>query len=217
MVDQPTEPISLAIVGPLLLCNHTLAHFLKQFPGMDVRAHALEPARIPDQTLIDVWLLNFPNPHQLDEILSSLPGKKILCISSEWSPDSVQRGLDLGLLGVVSADASPEDLLIGIREVAHGRAALSPRLAIEMVVARSRRKDLESLVSYDELTPREKEVLGLLSEGLSNKQIAQSLYLSVRTVHNHVASVFRKLGVASRIEATLLALNMGWVSLPRQE
>ncbi|MFH1908873.1 MAG: response regulator transcription factor [Chloroflexota bacterium] len=115
--------------------------------------------------------------------------------------------------GLLSRDEPPATLGLAIRQVARGEQYLSPSLAIAVLQKRRAKSSLtESQKSVIEsLTDREREILELLAQGLSNKQIAQRLYLSVRTVENHLRRVYQKLGVISRTEAAVLAMQQGWV------
>ena len=111
--------------------------------------------------------------------------------------------------GIFSKDETPEALSIAIRQVARGEQYLSVNLALALLRNHRLDNQLPDLERSDEksLTSRELEILVLLGEGLSNKAIAARLYLSVRTVEGHLARLYPRLGVHSRTEAMLLALN----------
>lgn len=113
--------------------------------------------------------------------------------------------------GLLSRDEPPAALGVAIRQVARGEQYLSPSLAIGVLQKRQKKSSLtESQKLYIEsLTNREREILDLLAQGLSNKAIAARLYLSVRTVEGHLANIYFRLDVHSRTEAMLLAVRVG--------
>ncbi len=106
--------------------------------------------------------------------------------------------------GLFARDEAPASLGVAVRQVARGQEYLSPSLALALLRQRQETPDEEE-VDLEALTQREREVLALLAEGLSNKEIAARLYLSVRTVEGHLTNAYGKLDVHSRTEAALLA------------
>lgn len=112
----------------------------------------------------------------------------------------------LDVAGLFAADETPAALAAAIRQVARGEQYLSPSLAFAWI-KRQQAEAAPQAVNLDTLTRREREILSLLGEGLSNKAIADRLYLSVRTIEGHVANLYAKLGVHSRTEAALIAVQ----------
>ena len=110
--------------------------------------------------------------------------------------------------GLFSRDETPEALAVAIRQVARGEQYLSPSLALALLETHQTNSQPPAL-DLNSLTEREQAILTLLAEGLSNKAIAARLYLSVRTVEGHLASLYARLGVHSRTEAMLIALQRG--------
>ena len=129
-------------------------------------------------------------------------------------PDEDPPALPPSVAGLFSKDEAPEALGVVIRQVARGEAYLSPSLALALV-----QRQVENASSHEigvstslgqaveALTEREREMLDLLAEGLSNKAIAARLYLSVRTVEGHLANLYARLGVHSRTEAMRVAMQ----------
>lgn len=109
--------------------------------------------------------------------------------------------------GLFSREEAPASLGVAIRQVARGQEYLSPSLALALLQQQQESSD-EADADLEELTEREREVLAFLAEGLSNKEIAARLYLSVRTVEGHLTNAYGKLGVHSRTEAALLAARL---------
>ena len=109
--------------------------------------------------------------------------------------------------GLFSKEESPGALSTAIRQVARGDQYISPSLALAYLESKKSRKREMQASPLEALSERESEILDLLTEGQSNKTIASSLYLSVRTVEGHLARIYAKLGVHSRTEAMLIAIE----------
>ncbi len=133
----------------------------------------------------------------------SLPSPCLVLLSGSHA---VRSWLDRGASGCILDSASVEELLSALRQVARGEEYISPQIAHQMVALLGRESG-PLIDPVEPITDRERDVLGLLAQGLSNKDMAQKLYLSVRTVEGHLASIYAKLGVGSRIEAVLWALR----------
>lgn len=191
--------ITVSIGGGHELERAGLAALAACLPGLRVVLLEKQP-----QPQVLIWLVgNDPM-----EIIREDSGTSLLLITEhadfEPFPESV--------LGLFSRDESPAALGIAIRQVARGEQYLSPSLAGEIL--QKHQAESESTVSeseisqIDTLTEREREILALLAQGLSNKMIASRLYLSVRTVEGHLATIYLRLGVHSRTEAMLRAVQI---------
>lgn len=110
-------------------------------------------------------------------------------------------------IGLFSKNDSPEMFATAIRQVARGEQYISPSLALAYLKSQQTKKRQVPYTNQDMLSDREREILGLLAQGHSNKTIAARLYLSVRTVEGHLARIYSKLGVHSRTEAMLAAIE----------
>jgi DNA-binding NarL/FixJ family response regulator len=130
----------------------------------------------------------------------------ILLLTNESDYESLPETV----AGLLSRDEAPAALGLAIRQVARGEQYMSPSLAVAILQKRRSQSALtqseKSVV--ESLTDREREILDLLAQGLSNKRIATQLYLSVRTVEGHLANIYARLGVHSRTEAMLLAVKL---------
>ena len=128
--------------------------------------------------------------------------------ASTWTVHQVQNALDLGATGCLSGYITDAELAAAIRQAARGEVTLSSDLAWAYMnhLAGGEPGMAER---YESLTAREQEILRFLCQGLSNKAIAQRLFLSVRTVEGHIAHLYRKLDVHSRTEAILVAVQHG--------
>ncbi|GIK37480.1 MAG: DNA-binding response regulator [Chloroflexota bacterium] len=161
----------------------------------------------------DVFLLDGRHVDEfLASVLTSFPHSNLLIIADELNESTVLTWLDRGVLGCLERDASLPALLNTIRQVAAGEVSLPQALALRLVtrLAHQSAAPIETVLP-EALSEREREVLILLAQGLSNKEIAQRLYLSVRTVEGHLANIYGKLGVHSRTETALYAVRQGWL------
>jgi DNA-binding NarL/FixJ family response regulator len=127
----------------------------------------------------------------------------VLVLTSYSDAERIVGALDAGAMGYLLKDAEPEEVLAGIRAVARGESPINPRAARELLGAR------RSAGPTVDLTPRESEVLGLVRQGLANKQIARRLGISERTVKAHLTSTFQRIGVTDRTQTALWAERNG--------
>lgn len=189
--------ITVSICGGRLLDRASLSALTANLPGLRVVPLDSNP---PPQVLI--WDARTG----LDALPSVLRDTVILLLVE----DSVLDSLPETVTGVLSRDEPPASLGVAVRQVARGEQYLSPSLAVKILQKRRTKTSLtESHESnIESLTDREREILELLAQGLSNKAIASRLYLSVRTVEGHLANIYSQLGVHSRTEAMLIAVRV---------
>jgi two-component system, NarL family, response regulator LiaR len=146
------------------------------------------------------------------QIKAGHPSIQILVLTSFATDDKVFPAIKAGALGYLIKDTSPDELINAIHQVHKGEPTLHPSIAQKLLKEISH-SDGEGPVSPDPLTDRELEVLKLISRGLSNQEIAETLVVSVATVYTHVSRVLDKLHLASRTQAALYALREGLASL----
>lgn len=208
--------VRIWIGGPHVLFNQAVGALLAGLPGIELAGISEGPGILPSKQTaanLDIVLLTLPEPIDLVSIAGFCqqhPHLRVLLLSLDWTIPKVQAALRAGVIGCLSADMCAEDLGNALRQAARGEITLSRELQkclIMMLAAEIQTK----ILSFEDLSPREREVLILVCEGLSNKQIAQRLYLSVRTVENHLANIYTKLEVESRTEAAVSALQQGWI------
>ncbi|KQU53889.1 LuxR family transcriptional regulator [Rhodococcus sp. Leaf278] len=171
---------------------------------------------LPDVVLMDVRMPEMNGLDAARAILSaSLPSPvRILMLTTFDIDDYVYEALALGASGFLLKDAPAEELIRGVRVVAAGEALLAPsvtrRLIADVTARRGARRRPSPRLS--DLTPREREVLELIATGMSNSEIAGSLFLAEQTVKTHVGKVLGKLGLRDRAQAVVLAYETGVVT-----
>ena len=189
-----TQVITVAVGGRHRFDQAALSALVSGLPGLQlVSVDSIPPPRVL------VWDAASSEPASLPP---RAPETALLFLIN--NPDRVT--LPPGVAGLFSKEESPEALGAAIRQVARGEQYLSPSLALALL--ESRKTETPPLaIDLSNLTEREREILALLAEGLSNKAIATRLYLSVRTVEGHLAKLYEQLGVHSRVEAALIAAH----------
>ena len=151
----------------------------------------------PDVDLMDLSMPVLDGVGATRAVLEAVPGTRVVVLTSFSDRDRVQRALEAGAVGYQLKDAEPEVLLAAVRAAARGHVPIDPRVAGALL---PRTGD-----PADDLSPRERQVLLLVAEGLANKQIARALGITERTVKAHLGNVFRQIGVADRTSAALWA------------
>lgn len=168
----------------------------------------------PDVVVMDIAMPKLSGIEATKQIKALYPGMAILVLTGYDNDEYVFALIEAGAAGYLLKETSGDELINAIRLVVAGEAVLHPRI-IRKILDRLRTPDENNAeaISAELLTPREMEVLGSASRGMSNAEIANELYLSVRTVQSHLRSIFNKLGVGSRSEAIVYALKKGWLNL----
>lgn len=162
----------------------------------------------PTAVLVDLPLVQ---ADQVSRMHNAAPDYGLLFLVERYDLDVILDLLRAGGTGLISRDSSVSDLSRAIIAASRGEIVLPPELATQVLFALARgERKLEA--PGDNLTEREQEVLSLLAKGFTNKDIAQTLILSVRTVEAHLHNIYSKLEVASRTEAALWAVNHGYGS-----
>jgi DNA-binding NarL/FixJ family response regulator len=204
--------LHICILGGPTLWRLGLQALLTDRPNLTTVTHAPTPTQViqpPNVFLLDGHLAD----DFLTPILTSFPQARMLMIVDKLNESAILTWLEKGVLGCVEHDASLPDLLNAIRQVAAGEISLPQTLALRLVTRMARQAPTAETALAESLSKREREVLILLAEGLSNKEIAQRLYLSVRTVEGHLVHIYGKLDLHSRTEAALYAVRQSWVPL----
>ena len=160
----------------------------------------------PDVVLMDLRMPGQDGVAATRELRRTMPGVAVLVLTTFDTDGDIQRGIAAGAIGYLLKDASPADLMHGVRAAARGEAALSPTVAARLM-ARTRAPAPEPL------TARERQVLTLVADGLTNRQIGRRLGVSETTVKTYLVRCFGKLGVDDRTAAVTVALQRGLLDL----
>ena len=168
----------------------------------------------PDIVLMDIQMPGLNGIEATKQIKELAPQTAVLALTMHEDDQYFFEMLHAGASGYVPKRAAPDELLTAIRAVGRGEVYLYPSLASRLVQDYLKRaeSDDQSLV-YDCLTPREREVLTLIAEGLSNAEIAGKLVIRVKTVDRHRENIMRKLNLHSRIDLVKYALRIGLIDL----
>ena len=212
----------ILIVDDHALVRRGMTYVVKEgFPDADVveaegTAAALEvlhAGTVVDLALVDVRMPDLDGLELLRAIKQEWAEVPVIMLSTYENAPYVKRALADGAAGYLLKDATPEDLSQAINVAMSGSGnVLSPRVIANLF------EDQESSRGQNghgarrnefSLTARENDILSLLSEGRANREIAQALFLSEKTVKAHLAAIFRKLGVTNRTQAAMMAVRMG--------
>jgi DNA-binding NarL/FixJ family response regulator len=156
----------------------------------------------PDVILMDISMPKLDGIRATASIAQADPDVRVVMLTAFSDRDRVVSALDAGAVGYLLKDAEPDEVLEAIRAASRGEAPLAPRAARELLAARSEQR-------HADLSKREREVLGLVAEGLPNKLIARRLEISEKTVKAHLTSIFQRIGVTDRTQAALWAHRHG--------
>ena len=173
--------------------------------------------KVPDGVDVAVVDLALPDGdgYGLIEELSSRPGVVTLVLSASLEPARFARAVEAGASGVLHKSAAIGDIVDAVRRLRAGETLLSPTEVIEMLrmVSRKRQEEYEARRAIERLTPREKQVLEALAEGLDSKDIAGKLNITVETERTHMVNILGKLDVHSRLQALVFAARHGLVEI----
>ena len=159
----------------------------------------------PDVVLMDLQMPEMDGVQATAALREQNPETAVVIVTSFSDRERIVGAVDAGAVGYLLKDASPDEILAGIRAAARGESPLHPKAARELLSARSETPTRGEV----ELTARETEVLGLVRAGLSNKQIARRLGITERTVKAHLTSCFQRIGVLDRTQAAVWAERHG--------
>jgi len=168
---------------------------------------ALENARLlkPDVILMDLLMPVMNGIEATAAIKRELPDTEVIALTSVLEDASVIGAIRAGALGYLLKDTKAEELIQAIKAASQGQVQLSPQAAARLM------REVRAPESPEALTERETEVLRLLAQGHSNKEVAHLLTIGEKTVKTHVSSILAKLNVSSRTQAALYAVRIGLV------
>lgn len=224
--DQSPEPgsdelLSVLIADDEAVVRETISIYVNSAPDMQVVGTAADGRAAvqmaetlrPDIILMDIQMPRVDGVEAVAEVLRLLPRTHVVMITTFTSREAVVPALRAGALGYVLKSDPPERLLSAVREAVAGRTQLSPQ-ALEAVVGHLRESDNRaSLPASVTLTARESEVLNHLAEGHSNREIAELMVLSEKSVKLHVTNLVSKFQVRDRLQLVIAAHKAGLIQL----
>ena len=180
--------------------------------GNGAEAIAQAGTLCPDVILMDLMMPQLDGIEATRQITAKFPSIRVIVLTSFAADEKVFPAIKAGALGYLLKDSGPEELLRAIHRVHRGEPSLEPSIARKVLLELSHPPTQKSLTA-DPLTERELDILRLVAQGCSNKEIALKLSVSELTVRTHVSNILGKLHLASRTQAALYALQKGISSL----
>jgi DNA-binding NarL/FixJ family response regulator len=166
----------------------------------------------PDVVLMDVTMPVLDGVEATRQLHEHLPEIPVVILTMHADREVLARAIRAGAAGYLVKDCSTDEVVRTVRLAASGETALSPELAASML-AEAQRTDAPAADQDPIISRREEEVLQLVADGLSTSEVAANLYISIKTVKNHLASIYEKLDSRDRTQAVLRAVRMGIIRL----
>jgi two-component system NarL family response regulator len=216
--ESEVESLKVLVVDDHALFRRGLQMVLEQETDIDVIGEAADGAEavakaqelMPDVVLMDVRMPKRSGIEATQEIKDLLPHAKILMLTISDEEADLYDAIKAGASGYLLKEISIEEVADAIRSVWAGQSRISPSMASKLLnefAAISKRGDERRQVPAPRLTEREMEVLGLVAEGLNNREIGVRLFISENTVKNHIRNILEKLHLHSRMEAVVYAVR----------
>src|SRR4051812_14237603 len=226
--ESPPEELSEQIIRVLLVDDHLsfrqpLAFMLRRESDITIigQAATVEEAR-PLLPEVDIALIDLDLPDEegvalIRELLAVNPKAIALVLTGSRSSLAMARAVEAGAVGVLHKSPPVSEVVEAIHRLQAGEPLLSIRETIELlrVITQHRNQHQSVQAVIDQLTPREREVLQALAEGLADYEIAQQLHIRHETVRTHMVNILNKLGVDSRLKALVFALQHGLVTIEK--
>jgi len=217
LADERTQPGAVRPIRVLVVDDHeilaaSLARVLDDEPDMVsaglakdlAQARSRVASAAPDVLLLDRRLPDGDGVAAIPDLLALRPTMSVVVLTASPAEDVLVRAIEAGAAGFVSKTRGLAEVTAAVRAAAAGEAVISPELLVRLLPRLRRSPEPDT-----ELTRREREVLDLLAQGLSNAAIAERLSVSVHTVRNHIANLSAKLGAHSKLEALAIAVRRG--------
>ena len=213
------KPIKLLVVDDQKIVRKGICALLEAVHDIQVVGEAADGEEAvvqaktlnPDVILMDLVMPKMDGITAIREIQAGKSPKRIIALTSFVTEDKVFPAIKAGAMGYLLKDSEPEELITAIRKVSRGEPSLHPTVA--KMVLEELSQPVKKPLTPDPLTEREVDIVRLVAQGLSNRQIADQLVIGEATVRTHVGNVLNKLQLANRVQATLYALREGLTSL----
>ena len=217
MTPVPTSPIRVLVADDHRLFRDGLRALLNSAPDLKVVGEAGDGEEVvaqaavlqPDVILMDLQLPGINGVEATRRILHAQPRVNVLVLTMFEDTDTVLAAMRAGARGYILKDTDEEALLRSVRAVASGEALFGPGVAERLMRYLAEATPSAERAAFPELTDREREVLWLLAQGLSNQEVAGRMGISLKTARNHVSNILARLQVADRTEAVARARAAG--------
>ena len=211
----------LVLVGDHLSFRQPLAFMLGREPGLEVagQAGSLAEARPllagADVALVDLDLPDGDGAELIRALRLANPRGMAVVLTASASRLDAARAVEAGAVGALHKSCAVAEIAAALRRLAAGEHLLSPSetVALLRLVGQRRERDRGAQAAIGRLTPREREVLRALADGLSDREIAERLHVRTETVRTHMVNLLEKLGVGSRLQALVFAVRHGLVAI----
>lgn len=204
-----TKPLRVCIVEKQLLFGKAVAQALGADPDIRVVGIAADrEAPLFAREQLDVVVIDIDN-EDIDEVVAyfreRMPSVKLCALSMQTQPELLQHCLSAGADAYIVKDSSLQELVTAIKTLGEGSSYVDPRVAAMLL----RRRVPSNRMNSNQLSPRETDIIRLIAQGLSNRDIGRRLILSEKTVKNHVSHIFSKLHFTTRSQAAVHAIRNG--------
>lgn len=212
------SPITILVVDDHAVVRQGIRAFLETQPDLKVVAEAasgqegiaLAKQHLPDVVLMDLVMPGLDGVAATRQVKQASPRTQVVVLTSYHDDEHIFPAIRAGALSYVLKEISPDDLADVVRKAAYGEASLHPRVAAR-VIRELQGMRPDQINPFTELSDREMEVLRLIADGLANKDIADQLCLSEKTVKGHVSNILSKLHLQDRTQAAIFAWREGIV------
>ena len=166
----------------------------------------------PDLILMDISMPKMNGLEATREIKKKFPDMKILILTIHKNDEHILESLKAGANGYVLKESTYTELMVAIRQTLKGKYYLSPGISDSIVRCLETGTNTDCFTTWDKLTKREREIIKLIAEGYKNREIAEQLFISKKTVEKHRANLMRKLKLHNAVELTVFAVKKGLIS-----
>jgi len=214
-------PYRIVLADDHVLVRQGLRRILEGMHDLEVTGEANDGLELlsllkhltPDLVILDIFMPNLRGIEAIHEIKKIHPEAKVLILTMHKDKEYLYLSLSAGAKGYLLKEDADKELFSAIEKIRQGKTYISPFFSEEVVddLVQIGRGDARMIFEADSLTPREREVLKLIAEGKSSKEIANALFISVFTVNNHRASIMEKLKLNKSIDLVKYAIRKGYI------
>ena len=202
------EPITVAVIDDNRLVREGLTAMLNKLPDFHAIAYAdtdaaMAAGRRPSVLLLDMGLGDVESARVVAALVKQMPETRIVAMDLMPLSDEILELINAGVSGIVMKDSSFDEFAANLRAVAGGATVAPPRVTetlVAQIAKEAKERQAQDVLEDVRMTPREREVIELIGEGFSNKEIAQRLNIAAHTVKSHVRNVMEKLALHTRLQ-----------------